>query len=395
MGKKIRAYQEWLRDAFGAPKTRGQIIVTLISMGAVIMSIFHIAFTSEHPDAVHEYVATIDAIEWGFTIFFTIEIALRIFSRPREYLLSPFGIIDILAVAPTWLSLFMTGLPNLNWLRALRLIRLLRIVEVIRRTPGAVAGGYGLLLQLAPFMAYAFILKTVIVILEGAGLWFEIPGLTLTISVIGFAIGVLLSTRLGTVQGRMYDFEVGVAKLAATVRIIRGSVPDVNLINRFTLCLQRYSQGECDYEEPQRALERIAEAGPGSVGAPIWVNFHQTAQFAVERLGVAGTSEYTRVLRNVIAIYIIALLLVIPGLTGLLSAALVVYVLGGMFMLIMNMEKPYSAEIDSLINADLEPLFRLNREIAEETDSVSASNEADDKDSAENVTGEEGYQPAT
>lgn len=364
MASNLRDVQLWLRAAFDEPRTKPQILVTLVSMAAVVGSIFHIAFVSEHPDTVQEYVATVDGIEWAFTIFFTIEIALRIFAKPdpRDYVLTRYGLIDILAVAPTWLSLLFTGLPSLNWLRALRLVRLLRIVDVLRRAPGAASGGWGLLLQLAPFMAYAFILKTIIVVLEGAGLWFEIPGLTLVISVIGFAIGVLLSTRLGTVQARMYDFEVSIANLAATVRIIRDSVPDPELLRRFTRSLERYSQGEADYEEAQSALERVAAAGPGSVGAPVWINFNQNAQFAVERLGVAGTSEYTRVLRNVIVIYIVAVLLVIPGLTGLLSAALVVYVLGGMFMLILNMEKPYSVAPDSLINADLAPLFRLNRE---------------------------------
>ncbi len=395
MGSKVREFQSWLRNAFDEPKTKGQFIVTLISMSAVILSIFHIAFTTEHPQAVIEHGAAIGGIEWGFTIFFSIEIVLRIFVKPKptDYALSPFGIIDILAVAPTWLSLFFPGLPNTSWLRALRLIRLLRIVDVIRRTPGLSSGGYGLLLQLAPFMAYAFILKTVVVILEGAGLWYQITGLSMILPVIGFAIGVLLSTRLGTVQSRMYDFELGIANLAATVRIIRDNVPDVKLLNRFTLSLQRYSQAECGYEEAQSSLEKVAAAGPGSVGAPIWINFHQTAQFVVERLGVLGTSEYTRVLRNVIVIYIVALLLVVPGLTGLLSAALVVYVLGGMFMLIMNMEKPYSHEDDSLMDADLEPLFRLNREISTLDADGSMTGEAGGN--AEVTNGEMGYPAET
>lgn len=360
----IRNAQLWLRAAFDDPQTKGQMIVTLVSMAAVVGSIFHIAFVSEHPETVREYVTAIDGIEWVFTVFFTVEIILRIFAKPdpRDYVLTRYGLIDILAVAPTWLSLFFVGLPSLNWLRALRLIRLLRIVDVLRKAPGAAQSGWGLLLQLASFMAYAFILKTIIVVLEGAGLWFEIAGLELVISVIGFAIGVLLSTRLGTVQARMYDFEVSIANLAATIRIIQAGVPQPELLQRFTRDLARYSQGECDSETPQRTLEEIAAAGPGSVGPPVWINFNQTAQFAIERLGVAATSEYTRVLRNVIVIYIVAVLLVIPGLTGLLSAALVVYVLGGMLMLIFNMEKPYSSDPESLINADLAPLFRLNGE---------------------------------
>jgi|GEM_PF-4093511 len=364
MQGKLGEYQAWLRDAFDAPKTKAQLIVTLVSMAAVVGSIFHIAFTVENPETVQDYVTTIDGIEWAFTVFFTVEIALRIFAKPnpKDYALTRFGLIDILAVAPTWLSLIFPGLPNLNWLRALRLIRLLQIVEVLRKTPGATASGYGLLLQLAPFMAYAFILKTIVVVLEGAGLWWQISGLELVISVIGFAIGVLLSTRLGTVQARLYDFENQVANLAASLRIVRDNVAEPLLVKRFTRNLVRFSQGECDAEVPRRDLDRIAAAGPGSVGPPIWINFNQGAQFVLERFSRSVNSEYTRVLRNVIVIYIVAVLLVIPGLTGLLSAALVVYVLGGMFMLVRNMEIPYEPGEGSLINANIEPLLRVDRE---------------------------------
>ena len=386
MQGKLGEYQAWLRDAFDAPKTKAQLIVTLVSMAAVVGSIFHIAFTVENPETVQDYVTTIDGIEWAFTVFFTVEIALRIFAKPnpKDYALTRFGLIDILAVAPTWLSLIFPGLPNLNWLRALRLIRLLQIVEVLRKTPGATASGYGLLLQLAPFMAYAFILKTIVVVLEGAGLWWQISGLELVISVIGFAIGVLLSTRLGTVQARLYDFENQVANLAASLRIVRDNVAEPLLVKRFTRNLVRFSQGECDAEVPRRDLDRIAAAGPGSVGPPIWINFNQGAQFVLERFSRSVNSEYTRVLRNVIVIYIVAVLLVIPGLTGLLSAALVVYVLGGMFMLVRNMEIPYEPGEGSLINANIEPLLRVDREHGD------IAVEGTDPTAADDATGEKG-----
>lgn len=363
---KIQAARQWLRDAFDEPKTRGQMLVTLTSMFAVIGSILHIAFIAEHPQTVREYLATVDAIEWAFTVFFTVEIILRVFAKPRpsDYLTTRFGIIDVLAVMPTWLSLIMPGLPNLNWLRALRLIRLLQIIKVLRKNPEFATGKFGLLLQLAPFMAYAFILKTVIVVIEGSGYWPEIPGLALVISVIGFAIGVLLSTRLGTVQGRLYDFENSIASLAAAVRVIREAVPQPALLGDFLRSVVRFSEGQCKQDEPQELLEEIAAAGPGSVGPPVWINFHQHAQFIVQRLGLSGVTEYNRVLKNVIVIYIVAVLMVIPGLTGLISAALVVYVLGGMFMLIQNMERPYSPEPDTLINADMEPLYRIANQLS-------------------------------
>ena len=344
-----------------------QYAVTFASMTAVIASIIHIAFTVEHPETVRDYVGTVDGIEYALTLFFTVEIILRIFARPnpRDYLLTRYGVIDVLAVAPTWLSLFFPGLPNMAWLRALRLIRLLQIVKTLQSQAGSAIPGYGLLLQLAPFMAYAFILKTVIVVLEGLGLWMDTSGLGMVVSVIGFAIGVLLSTRLGTVQGRMYDFEVSVANFAAAVRVVRDQVPDVRLVHQATLRLEDYSQQACSREDAQEALDRFTAAGPGDVPGPVWLNVNQTAQFLLERLGVDGQSEFSRILRNVTVLYIVAVVLVVPGLTGLLSAAMVVYVLGGMLLVIRNMEKPYSCDPNELINADMQPLFRINHQARE------------------------------
>src|SRR5918992_2194700 len=58
---------------------------------------------------------TLDALEWGFTILFTIEYLLRLFSvgRPLRYARSVYGLIDLLAILPTYLSLFLPGAHNL------------------------------------------------------------------------------------------------------------------------------------------------------------------------------------------------------------------------------------------------------------------------------------------
>jgi len=74
------------------------------------------------------------AIEWGFTILFTIEYILRIYSvrRPVRYIVSFFGIIDLLAILPTYLSLFFVGSQYLSVIRALRLLRVFRIFKLGR-----------------------------------------------------------------------------------------------------------------------------------------------------------------------------------------------------------------------------------------------------------------------
>jgi voltage-gated potassium channel len=72
-------------------------------------------------------------IEWFFTILFTIEYALRLISvgRPISYAASFYGIVDFLAVIPTYISIF---IPGSHYLLAIRVLRLLRIFRVFKLT---------------------------------------------------------------------------------------------------------------------------------------------------------------------------------------------------------------------------------------------------------------------
>ena len=71
-------------------------------------------------------------IEWGFTILFTIEYILRLIciKRPWRYVFSFLGLIDLLAIIPGYLSLFVPGTRSLLVLRALRLLRIFRIFKL-------------------------------------------------------------------------------------------------------------------------------------------------------------------------------------------------------------------------------------------------------------------------
>jgi voltage-gated potassium channel len=81
----------------------------------------------------HEYL---NIGEWIITIFFSIEYILRIISikKPLKYILSFYGIIDLLATIPMYLSLILVGSHSLVALRALRLLRVFRILKLARYT---------------------------------------------------------------------------------------------------------------------------------------------------------------------------------------------------------------------------------------------------------------------
>ncbi|MFC1582009.1 ion transporter [Planctomycetota bacterium] len=72
--------------------------------------------------------------EWFFTILFTLEYLLRLYAVERtvKYTLSFFGIIDLLAILPTYLE---PVLPFSRFLRTIRILRVLRIFHVLNSGP--------------------------------------------------------------------------------------------------------------------------------------------------------------------------------------------------------------------------------------------------------------------
>jgi voltage-gated potassium channel len=76
--------------------------------------------------------AALVAVEWGFTLLFTVEYLLRLAAvrRPLGYAKSFFGIVDLVAVLPTYLSLLLPGSQALLTLRAVRLLRVFRILKL-------------------------------------------------------------------------------------------------------------------------------------------------------------------------------------------------------------------------------------------------------------------------
>jgi len=73
-------------------------------------------------------------IEWSFTFLFTVEYGLRLISIPRpiHYVRSFFGIVDLLSILPSYLSLLLPGSQSLLVIRALRLLRVFRVFKLAR-----------------------------------------------------------------------------------------------------------------------------------------------------------------------------------------------------------------------------------------------------------------------
>jgi voltage-gated potassium channel len=79
-----------------------------------------------------DYGSILFVAEWTLTILFSIEYLLRVLSvkNPLRYILSFYGLVDLLAIAPTYLSLLIPGTHYLLIIRVLRLLRIFRILKL-------------------------------------------------------------------------------------------------------------------------------------------------------------------------------------------------------------------------------------------------------------------------
>lgn len=80
------------------------------------------------------YGAWLRGFEWVVTILFTIEYVLRLacVGRPWRYARSFFGVVDLLAILPTYLSVVLPGAQSLLVIRALRLLRVFRVLKLVQ-----------------------------------------------------------------------------------------------------------------------------------------------------------------------------------------------------------------------------------------------------------------------
>ena len=86
-----------------------------------------------------QFQRSFNLIEWTFTILFTIEYFLRLWSvrSPAYYARSFYGIVDLAAILPTYLSLFFTGAEFLVVVRLLRVLRIFRILKLVQYLEGS------------------------------------------------------------------------------------------------------------------------------------------------------------------------------------------------------------------------------------------------------------------
>ena len=169
-GWKARVYDVIFLADTPAGKTFDVALIVAIVVSVAVVMLDSVESISA------SYGRAFRLVEWAFTILFSIEYVLRLLTvrRASKYALSFFGIVDILAVLPTYLSLLLPGGQYLIVIRILRVLRVFRVLKLARYMGEARILGAALRASRYKITVFLFTVLTVVVVV--GSLMFLIEG---------------------------------------------------------------------------------------------------------------------------------------------------------------------------------------------------------------------------
>lgn len=205
----------------------------------------------------------LSAAEWFFTVLFTLEYAARLYCAPRRlaYARSFFGMVDLVALLPTYLALFFPGLHALIDIRLLRLLRVFRVLKLTqymgeyRYLGNALVGSRRkILVFLFTVSIVVFVMGTVMYVVEGPR-----NGFTSIPAGVYWAITTMTTVGFGDITPKT---ELG--RLIASVMMLLGW--GVLAVPTGIVTAEMVSQGGMLRREALEAASQEGPSGPGATG---------------------------------------------------------------------------------------------------------------------------------
>jgi voltage-gated potassium channel len=218
-GEEMARWRYRLHDVIFEAATPAGKAFDVALLWAIVLSV--VAVSLESVASIRaQYGPVLRAVEWGLTALFTVEYGLRLMCvrRPLGYATSFFGVVDLLSVIPTYLSLVVAGTQALLVIRVLRLLRVFRLYE-LHQFVGAAEGLLKALVRSRPkITVFVGSVLTLVVIIGAAMYLIEGPehGFTSIPRSVYWAIVTLTTVGFGDITP---DTPMGQA-LAAVVMLM-------------------------------------------------------------------------------------------------------------------------------------------------------------------------------
>ena len=168
--------KDQLKKIIFGTETFGGRLFDILLIFAIITSVLIVML-----DSVSEYHSSygkvFSQIEWIFTILFTLEYLLRIYCirLPSSYIFSFFGIIDFLAILPTYISFFIPGAGVFSVIRILRVLRVFRVLKLVQFMGEAELLRQAMIASKRKIFVYLFFLLNLVIVLGSICLLYTSP----------------------------------------------------------------------------------------------------------------------------------------------------------------------------------------------------------------------------
>ncbi|GAB6145678.1 ion transporter [Desulfocicer niacini] len=125
-------WQHRLHEIIFEADTRAGKLFDIFLILAILFSVLVVMLDSVAAIS-HAHGTGLLILEWGFTLLFTLEYLLRLIcvKKPLRYATSPLGVVDLLAILPTYISLLVPGSQYLVVIRVLRVLRVFRVLKLV------------------------------------------------------------------------------------------------------------------------------------------------------------------------------------------------------------------------------------------------------------------------
>ncbi|MFA5021910.1 MAG: ion transporter [Patescibacteria group bacterium] len=373
--EKAKITKEKIYNFFEQPESFLAKLVQLFIFALIILSIVLIVVEFFYVQTFEKYKTLIYIADYFILAVFTVEYVLRIITSPKKvkFFFKPFNLIDFLAVFPNYLELFLHQFIPTNAIRILRLVRIFRGVKMLK---------YGslfkkvfrykntILQSITGVIVFFIAFKGVIWILESYGFWISNADLGELFAIIGFALGIILSQKIGVSYDKFIQVEESAVRLYGTLQsltlILNKIEPGLG-----TRSCQKWAKEFLEILEDPRAdnykifkvndeLHQVIakiENVPADLAA-----FHgdicRDAAFCLSKKVRLTPKAYDTLLHQSVMLYLALTAVFIPGITGMISVIVATYVLYGMYNLTQDFDSIIGGEFN-LISINISELKYL------------------------------------
>lgn len=234
--------------------------------------------------------------------------------------------------------------------------------------------------KITPLVLTLALLKGAIWFLEAGGWWFEIENLGILFTIIGFALGIILSQKIGTTYDKyrtldetMFLIQGKLTSMESFLNGLKAGYGSTHIKRWLKTFLETYHGKDEHGARTIRKADDELYAAVMKLGNETMIPHHRLAallkEIFVDATFILGKKasytpkEYDKLLQQVTLIYLFLIVIFIPGANGLVSVVLAAYLLYGMYYVTQDLDLSIGDGKTSLITLKPRRLENYYREI--------------------------------